>query len=150
MTVTRRTAILTGVSMLAVAACRPEDPASLTISAQGAAGMNPGPDGQDRPLTLSVVQMSGTSAFDGADFFALQNPQAALGGDFISAQQIVLTPGSNASTTVPIAAGATAVGVVAGFREPAGKVFRLKTAAPAGQAGMIVSVGPSGIQMRAA
>lgn len=146
---TRRTAILTGASLLTLTACGPEDPASLTISAQGSAGMNRGPDGQDRPLTLTVIQMSGTGAFDGADFFTLQDPQSALGGDFISAQQIVLSPGGNATATVPIAASATAVGIVAGFRDPAGKIFRLKTAAPAGPAGVIVSVSSSGIQMRA-
>lgn len=124
-----------------------EQTATLALRAQGSPGMNPGPDGQDRPVTLTVVQMSGTGAFDGADFFALQNPQAALGGDFVSAQQLVVAPGGSAAATITIQPTATAVGIVAGFRNPAGKVFRLKTPAPSGEAGAIVSVGPGGIAM---
>jgi type VI secretion system protein VasD len=141
---------MVGAAALAVlSACGPEA-ATLTVSAQGIAGMNPGPDGADRPLVLQVVQMSGAGAFDAADFFALQNPQAALGGDFISVQQIVLQPGAPQTVTIPISAGASVVGIVAGFRDPAGKTFRVKTAAPAGPAGVIVAVQPGGVSLQSA
>ena len=148
MTITRRQAILGTGAVVLLAACGPEP--TLTVSAQGSAGMNLGPDGQDRPLTLTVVQMSGTGAFDGADFFALQNPQAALGGDFVGAEQIVLAPGGSASKTIGIKAGATTIGIVAGFRDPAGMVFRLKTAAPSGAAGVIIAVSAGGITLQSA
>lgn len=148
MTFTRRNLFAGATALVALAACGPEDPAALTISAQGVAGMNPGPDGADRPLILQVVQMSGAGAFDGADFFSLQNPQAALGGDFISVQQIVLQPGAPQTVTVPVSAGATDIGIVAGFRDPAGKVFRVKTTAPAGPAGVIVSVQSGGLSLQ--
>lgn len=147
---TTRRRIMVGAAALAVlSACGPEA-ATLTVSAQGIAGMNPGPDGADRPLVLQVVQMSGAGAFDAADFFALQNPQAALGGDFISVQQIVLQPGAPQTVTIPISAGASVVGIVAGFRDPAGKTFRVKTAAPAGPAGVIVAVQPGGVSLQSA
>ena len=147
---TRRTFILGAGALAALTACGPEDPAALTISAQGVAGMNPGPDGKDRPLILQVVEMSGPGAFDSADFFALQDPQAALGGEFISVRQLVLQPGAPASVTIPISAGASVVGIVAGFRDPSGKVFRVKTAAPSGPAGVIVQVQSSGLSLQSA
>ncbi|MDA8586567.1 type VI secretion system lipoprotein TssJ [Rhodobacteraceae bacterium] len=143
---TRRNVVLGACATLALSACGPEP--ALTISAQGVAGMNPGPDGADRPLVIQVVQMSSAGAFDAADFFSLQDPATALGGDFISAEQIVLSPGAAQSVTVPIAAGATLVGFVAGFRSPEGKIFRLKTAAPAGAAGVILSVQPGGLSLQ--
>lgn len=143
MTLTRRSLILAGGASFALAACG--GPATLTVSAQGTAGMNPGPDGLDRPLVLQVVQMSGPGAFDGADFFSLQNPEAALGADFISTEQIVLAPGGVASTTITVNEQATLIGFIAGFRDPAGKVFRAKLAAPAGAAGVIVSINGGGL-----
>jgi type VI secretion system protein VasD len=147
----RRTIVAGGAAAIALVACGPQGPGTLTVAASAAAGANRGPDGADRPLTLTVIQMRGSSAFDGADFFALQNPSAALGGDFIKADQIVLVPGSTASRVIGIEAGAGVIGIVAGFRDPAGKVFRVKTAAPAtGNAGVAVTVGAGGLSVGAA
>ncbi|MEO0916188.1 MAG: type VI secretion system lipoprotein TssJ [Pseudomonadota bacterium] len=145
---TRRSALACGGAAVLLTACGPEEPAALTVSAQGVAGMNPGPDGNDRPLILQVVQMSGSGAFDGADFFSLQNPQAALGGEFVSVQQIVLQPGASQDVTIPISAGATVVGIVAGFRNPEGKVFRVKTPAPSAPAAVIVAVQAGGLSLQ--
>lgn len=147
----RRMILAGGAATLTLVACGPQGPGTLTVAASAAAGVNPGPDGADRPLTLTVIQMRGSSAFDGADFFALQNPSAALGGDFIKADQIVLVPGSSASKVIGIEQGAGVIGIVAGFRDPAGKVFRVKTTAPAtGNAGVAVTVGAGGLSVGAA
>ncbi|WP_246849400.1 type VI secretion system lipoprotein TssJ [Rubellimicrobium arenae] len=127
----RRTLLLGGgaLALLAVSACaKPEEeppPAAATITATGAAGANPGPDGADRPLTLTVLQLRSASAFEAADFFALQTPETALGGDLVSATQIALTPGGTASTVVPLDPATTALGIVGGYRDPAGKAFRV-------------------------
>ncbi len=148
MELTRRSLLIGGSSVILLTACGPEEPAALTLSAQGVSGMNPGPDGKDRPLILQVVQMSGAGAFDGADFFSLQNPQAALGGEFVSVQQIVLQPGASQTVTIPVSAGASVIGIVAGFRNPEGKVFRVKTSAPSGPAGVIVAVQSGGLSLQ--
>ncbi|MEX5729117.1 type VI secretion system protein VasD [Rhodovulum iodosum] len=143
----RRYILAGGGAALFLAGCQ-AGPGAVTVSAQGAAGMNPGPDGSDRPLTLTVMQLRGAAAFDGADFYALQTPAAALGGDLIKTDQIVLAPGGSASRVIGIETGAAVIGVVGGFRDPAGKVFRVKTAAPAkGDAGLIVRVGPGGLSL---
>jgi type VI secretion system protein VasD len=112
--------------------------------------MNPGPDGADRPVTVTVMQLKSAGAFDSADFFALQNPSAALGGDLLRSDQIVVAPGGAASKVLTIEAGATVIGVIAGFRTPAGKQFRSKIAAPGSNSGLIISVGPSGLSLQAA
>ncbi len=146
----RREFITGTASVLVLASCMPAA-GSVTIVASSAAGANPGPDGADRPLTLQIVQMKGTGAFDGADFFALQTPQTALGGDFIKADQIVLTAGANATKTIPLDPGTTAIGVIAGFRSPAGKVFRLKSAVSAkANVSFAVNVGTGGLSLRPA
>lgn len=148
----RRGFVISGAAVLTLGACLgPKGPGAVTVSAKGAAGMNPGPDGSDRPLTLTVVQLKSTTAFDNSDFFALQDPAAALGGDLLKADQIVLAPGGSAEKVIGVETGAAFIGVIAGYRTPAGKAFRAKTAAPAkGDAGLIVSVGSGGISLQSA
>ena len=122
-----RRALLIGGSAVLLVACAPAGPGSVTIVAQGAAGMNPGPDGADRPLTLQVLQLRGAGAFDSADFFGLQNASATLGGDLVKADAITLAPGGKATKTVALEATTALIAVVAGYRDPAGKQFRAKS-----------------------
>ncbi len=146
MRLNRRIFIGGAAATLTISACK--KPGTLTVSAQGMPGANPGSDGQERPLTIFLLQMSGTSAFDSADFFALQDPSAALGSELVKADQIVLTPGDVTTKTLTMEPTTTVVGVVAAFRDPAGKQFRAKTPAPSNNAGVILSVGPSGLQLQ--
>lgn len=126
--IVRRDFLIILAGLGAVASCGPAGPGSVTVVAQGTAGINPGPDGSDRPLTLQIVQMRGSAGFDGADFFGLQNPAAALGADFVKADQIVLAAGGKVTKTIGLETGVTMIGVIAGFRDPGGKVFRAKSA----------------------
>ncbi|MGL4238482.1 type VI secretion system lipoprotein TssJ [Tabrizicola sp.] len=122
-----RRAFLIGSGALVLVACAPAGPGAVTIVAQGAAGMNPGPDGADRPLTLQVLQLRGAGAFDGADFFALQNPSGALGADLVKADTIALTAGASVTKTISLDPSTAILAIVAGFRDPAGKQFRAKS-----------------------
>lgn len=145
----RRTILFGGAALAALAGCQGATP-TLTVSAAGAPGMNPGPDGADRPLTLTIIQMRGTGAFDASDFFSLQDPASALGSEFVKADQIVLTAGTPASRTIAIQEGVAAVGIVAGFRDPTGKIYRVVTAAPSGATAVTVTVSPAGIALASA
>jgi type VI secretion system protein VasD len=143
-----RRSILIGGSALLLVACAPAGPGSVTIVAQGAAGMNPGPDGADRPLTLQVLQLRGSGAFDGADFFGLQNASATLGGDLVKADAITLAPGGKATKTVALEATTAMIAVVAGFRDPAGKQFRAKSSvSPTDVVTFALDVTASGIKL---
>jgi type VI secretion system protein VasD len=110
--------------------------------------MNPGPDGADRPLTLQVLQLRGSGAFDGADFFALQAPASALGADLVKADTIALAPGGKATKTIALEATTAILAVVAGFRDPTGKQFRAKTSvSPTDSVTFKLDVTASGIKL---
>lgn len=145
----RRRELIVGAGALALlASCAPAGPGSVTLVVQGAAGMNPGPDGADRPLTLQVVQLRGAGAFDVADALSLQNPAAALGADLIKADVIALAPGGKVEKTIALDPGCAILGIIAGFRDPTGKVFRVKaTVAPTDVLTFQVTVGAGGIAL---
>ncbi|MCX7888226.1 MAG: type VI secretion system lipoprotein TssJ [Rhodobacteraceae bacterium] len=146
MTFSRRVFLAGAGATAALAACGPTGPGSVTIVAQATAGANRGADGADRPVTLQVIQMRGTGAFDAADALALQNPAAALGGDFIRVDLISLPPGGKATKTIGLDPGVAAIGVVAGFINPAGKAFRAKSAvSPTDNVTFSAAVGPGGL-----
>jgi type VI secretion system protein VasD len=126
-----RRAFLVGSGALALVACSPAGPGGVTLVAQGTAGMNPGPDGADRPLTLQVLQLRGSGAFDGADFFALQSPATALGADLVKADTLALTAGASVTKIISLDPSTAVLAIVAGFRDPAGKQFRAKSAVSA-------------------
>lgn len=150
----RRTILAGGgaVALLALAGCGgeppppPPGPGSVTVAATADAAANPGPDGAGRPLTLTLVQLRAPAAFEAADFFALQNPQAALGADLVSVTPVVLAPGGSGSATLALDPSTTAIGVVAGFRDPSGKVFRATIpVAPTDVLTLEASVGAGGL-----
>jgi type VI secretion system protein VasD len=144
----RRTFLIAGGALVLVTACAPAGPGAVTIVAQGSGGMNPGPDGADRPLTLQVLQLRGSGAFDGADFFALQSPATALGGDLVKADTITLAPGGKATKTIALEATTAILAVVAGFRDPTGKQFRAKTSvSPTDSVTFKLDVTASGIKL---
>ncbi|UYV37349.1 type VI secretion system lipoprotein TssJ [Rhodobacteraceae bacterium D3-12] len=142
----RRTFIFTGIAGLGLAGCVPSA-ANLAVSVQGKAGMNRGSDGQDRPVTVTILQMTGSSAFDAADYVSLQNPSSALGAELVKSDQIVISGTTPVSRVIPVQAGASMIGVVGGFISPSGKVVRRKIAAPAKSAGLIIGVSSSGISV---
>lgn len=145
----RRTLLALGATAFLLAGCGGGEPPPivLAVTAQGSPGMNPGPDGADRPVTVNVLQLSGTGAFDAADYLALQDPATALGSDLVKADQIVLAPGETVVRAIPVQAGVTAIGVTAGFRDPTGRTVRQKIAAPAASGPVTISVGSGGLSV---
>lgn len=145
----RRAFLIGSMGLGMLASCGgPAGPGSVTVVATGTAGMNPGADGLDRPLTLQIVQLSGSGAFDSADFFTLQTPAVALGADLVKADEIALPPGGTASKTIGLEPGATIIGVIAGYRDPGGKVFRVKSAvSPTDVITLQITVGAGGIAL---
>ncbi|WP_299911716.1 type VI secretion system lipoprotein TssJ [uncultured Paracoccus sp.] len=146
----RRALLAAGATALLLAGCggpAETPPTVLAVTAQGSAGMNPGPDGADRPVTLNILQLSGTGAFDAADGLALQDPATALGADLVKADQIVLAPGASASTSITVQAGVTTIGVTAGFRDPSGRSSRQKIPVPAASAPVTITVGSGGLSV---
>jgi type VI secretion system protein VasD len=113
--------------------------------------MNLGPDGADRPLTLTLLQLRTSAAFEGLDFFALQAPETTLGADLVSATQVAIAPGGSASTVIELDPATTVIGIVGGFRDPAGKVFRISAPVTPGTSSTLsVAVTGSGVALQSA
>lgn len=146
----RRSFLITstlGTAALLAGCMEDAAPAVLSIRAQGQPGMNPGPSGGDRPVTITVVQLASSAAFDAADYFALQDPSSALGSDLIRSDQLVLAPGGSASKSITIQPGTTVIGIIGGFRTPAGRTVRSKIAVPGANSGLLINVGASGLSL---
>ena len=143
----RRVVILSlGAAGLVGACGGPAGPGAVAVTATGAAGMNPGPDGTDRPVTVQVLQLRSLGAFNAADSLSLQDPASALGGDLISATPLAIAPGGTASANIALDPGVAAIGVVAGFRNPAGKQTRASApVGPTDQKSATISVGSGGL-----
>lgn len=147
-----RRAFLFGAGTLALlAGCggKPAGPATAALSFTGGAGMNPAPDGTDRPLTVSVLRLKDLGAFNSADFFALSgDPAAALGGSLLGMAQVAVPPGGTATTNVTFEPEAAFLGLVALVRDPNGKVWRASApVAPNKAATGKVTLGPGGISL---
>ncbi|MEL6837920.1 MAG: type VI secretion system lipoprotein TssJ [Pseudomonadota bacterium] len=148
MTINRRTFMISGAITTGLVACGDAGPGTIMVSANMAAGANPGPDGSDRPLTLTLLSLTAQDAFDAADVLALQDPETALGATLLRKDQLALAPGGSGKLDVPVAPGATTLAVVAGFRDVAGKTFRATTAIPAtGDLAVTIAVTPSGLSV---
>ncbi len=132
-----------------VAACQsgPPKPSTVTVNVSGEAGMNPGPDGSDRPVTVLIMRLRGAGKFNSADYFALQGDAAGtLGGDLIGSDQIAVGPGKAASKTITVEPDATALGFVALVREPGGRTWRTtKSVSPGSTVTIAVRLGAGGI-----
>ena len=145
----RREFIVTLGATGLLTACQsgPPKPSVITINVTGGAGMNPGPGGGDRPVTVLVMRLRSTGKFNSADYFALQGDAgSALAGDLIGSDQIAVGPGKSASKTITVEPDATALGLVALIREPTGRNWRTTKSVSAGsQFTVNVTLGSGGI-----
>ena len=144
-----RRAFLASAAAGLLAACGggPPGPATVTVAATGQPGMNPGPDGSDRPVTLTLLRLKDAGAFNAADFFALQgDPAGVLAADLVGMDQLAVAPGGSASKTLTFEPEATQLGVMASLRDPTGKVWRAAApVAPGSTVTANVTLGPTGI-----
>jgi type VI secretion system protein VasD len=127
----------------------PPGPATVNATVTGAAGMNPGPDGGDRPVTVTLLRLRDAGAFTSADVLALQDPASALATDLVGMDQVAVAPGGTVTRTVVMEPEATQFGVLAAFRDPAGKVWRQAVpVAPGSTVTANISIGPGGLAVQ--
>lgn len=124
---------------------RQELPVPLEITVYAAENVNPAENQRPSPVLVSVFEMSGTTAFQSVDFFALQQPESAvLGEELIHSEQQVLLPGETRVIRRTAAPRSRYLGVVVGFRDLEGSVWRAIAPLPAPYlAGRVVSGGVS-------
>ena len=144
----RRAFLATTAAAALLAACGgPPGPATVTVAASGGAGMNAGPDGADRPVTVSILRLKDAGAFNTADYFALQEDAAgALGADLLGMDQVVVAPGGQRHQDGRRRARGGSLGIMASLRDPTGKVWRTVTPVePGSTVTVTVALGPSGL-----
>ena len=132
-----------------VASCQsgPPKPSTVTINLAGQAGMNPGPGGGDRPVTVLIMRLKSAGKFNSADYFALQGDAGtALAGDLVGSDSIAVGPGQTASKTITVEPEATTLGLVALIREPGGRTWRTtKSVSPGSTVTINARIGGGGI-----
>ncbi|MFE0018404.1 type VI secretion system lipoprotein TssJ [Mesorhizobium sp. NPDC059054] len=132
-----------------LAACQsgPPKPSTVSVNVSGGPGMNPGPGGGDRPVTVLVMRLRSTGKFNSADYFALQGDAgSALGADLIGSDTISVGPGKVATKTITVEPDATALGFVALIREPGGRNWRTtKSVSPGSTFAVNAKLGSGGI-----
>ena len=132
-----------------LAACQsgPPKPSTVSVNVSGGPGMNPGPGGGDRPVTVLVMRLRSTGKFNSADYFALQGDAgSALGADLIGSDTISVGPGKVATKTITVEPDATALGFVALIREPGGRNWRTtKSVSPGSTFTVNAKLGNGGI-----
>jgi type VI secretion system protein VasD len=138
-----------------LAACggkKPPGPATVAVNVTGQPGMNPAPDGSDRPVTVTVLRLRDAGAFNSADMFALLgDPATAVSADLVGMDQLVVPPGGKAAKTVTMEPEAKYVGLLASFRDPGGKVWRQAVpVAPGTALTANVTLGPGGMELKLA
>ena len=132
------------------ATARTPKPSTVKVKIAGGTGMNPGPGGGDRPLTVFICKLRGTSKFDRADYFALQSDlDATLAGDLIGSEIMTVLPGRLGTLDLNVEPEAAAIGFAAMVRNPTGRRWRATTAvSPGSQFTLNVSVGRAGLATR--
>lgn len=78
--------------------------------------VNPNIYNKPSPVVVVLYQLKDIGKFDGADFNSLyQNPQQALGDDFVSMQQVEVAPGRTAVFKTKLDKKTKYLGVVAAY-----------------------------------
>lgn len=118
-----------------LAGCAPPPPPPPTIvqlTLAAAPDVNPDAAGRPAPVTVKVYQLGATGAFERLDFFQLYGKeQAALGADLAGEDQATLAPGQSQVLTVLLKPNATAIGVLAAYRDIDHARWRADTTPPA-------------------
>lgn len=104
-------------------------PYAITFTAD--AKVNPDANGRPSPIQITIYELKSASTFKARDYFALQsNPQAALGAELLNTDQIILQPGESQTIKHAGSVDATALGIVASYRDLEDSQWRMTVPLP--------------------
>lgn len=87
-------------------------------SVQATAGINPDVSGRPSPVVVRLYELRAPGAFQGADFFAIYDREAAtLGQDVVVREELQLQPGETRELNRELRDDTRHVGVIAAFRD---------------------------------
>src|SRR5208283_2088761 len=101
------------------------NPPPIYVVLQGSSQLNPDEKGRPLVTQVLVLQVKGTARLEGADFADLSTkPQEVLGDELISNNEAAVEPSGTTTLGYRRDPRATAVVVVANFRQPSGTSWR--------------------------
>ncbi len=103
----------------------PPAPTIASVTLRASPFVNPDPGGQAKPVQVSLFRLASTAAFDEANYFALAaDPNSVLGADLIGVETLTMAPGTNEVFQWELDDGTRYLGLVAGYRNLEGSVWR--------------------------
>lgn len=99
----------------------------LVLELQVIADAQINPDDMNRaaPIEVRVYELKSSAAFESADFYALQNDaKNTLSGDVLAVDEFILRPGASRVIRRRANGEATAIGVIAAYRDLGKSVWR--------------------------
>ncbi|MCG5499367.1 type VI secretion system lipoprotein TssJ [Ectothiorhodospira lacustris] len=98
--------------------------------------INPSEEGQALPVVVRVYQLKDPRGFQESPFEDLwKQDLESLGADALGRQELVMQPGSSRELALKRLPGATHLGILAIFRDPASPAWRDIRALPGGRLG---------------
>lgn len=114
------------LAVLALSGCASILPThSVDATVTASTDVNPNIYGRPSPVVVVFYQLKNINKFNGADFATLyQNPQKALGGDYLGQQQIEVAPGESGEVEFNLDKKAQYLGVVAAYSNLDSAIWR--------------------------
>jgi type VI secretion system protein VasD len=91
---------------------------ALCFSVEAASDINPDDKGRATPVVVQIFELASAARFDTATFLSLQDAlPETLGDALLATEEMIMRPGETKATCYPVHQDATAIGVVAAYRE---------------------------------
>ncbi len=133
------TFLLAGCSLLGLG--KPAKPGPVRLQIRAAERLNPDDGGRSLPTLVRVYQLRSASRARTVELTdLLRDPKEALGEDFLSVEELLLSPGESADRTLTREPESRAVLVAAVVRRPAGVSWRDVVELPPGKTKVLAYV----------
>lgn len=111
---------------------RAEIPVPLEVTLQATEGVNPTARGRASPIVVRMFELENDAKFMAADYFELMGQDGASSRvDVIASADFILLPGEVRAVQKRAALNSRFLGIVAGYRDLTGSVWRAITPLPA-------------------
>ncbi|QDL54693.1 type VI secretion system lipoprotein TssJ [Rhodoferax aquaticus] len=102
-----------------------KEPTKLMLMVEATAGANPDDSQRPSPIKVRIYELKDSSGFMEADYFSLdKSDKTVLAADMLSKDEFILRPGEIKKIERKSNPQATAIGVLAGYRDLPNAVWR--------------------------
>ncbi|MBO9648230.1 MAG: type VI secretion system lipoprotein TssJ [Variovorax sp.] len=141
----------------------PKEQTKLDITITAADDVNPGDKERAAPIMVRLYELKSQNVFETTDYFSLhKNDKTVLAADLLARDEFILRPGDVKTIRRKSHSDATAIGVLAGYRDlpnatwrvvhqlaPAPEASWYRTAIPANKAKLQIQLEAQGIRLTA-